>query len=460
MNMKKEVLLLIFIISVVSVMAVEQELPENWLNSTAQIGDYPQIEVTYVNYEPFPVEPGEYFDVWLRVKNLGNKEADGVEVEISNKAPFSAQDNRKVIGKLGSLKEALIKFENVLVSEDAPEGDNILEVLSTAGGGYINEYKVNELNIRVQSASPILDISIESEPEMIPQGGQASINLNLKNTAKSLLKDITVILNLPDELVSVNSVAEKKIDKIKAGFSKSVDFSILAMANADAKAYKVGVNVTYYDEAGTKYSKDNYIGLLVGSEPEFAIYVGDNEILQRGQAGNIMFDVYNIGPSDIKFVNLELIPTKDYDVISNPKLYLGNIDSDDYESGEYKVYTNGCFACKDEIEFKLSLEYRDSYNNPQEEIIYVPLKLYSGKEIKLFGLKKVSGSWNGIIYLLIIIFIYLAYKGFRKEKDLPKALKYAALRMLTYLMNFLRKLRWRHIKRLPRKIKLFLNSLR
>ncbi len=458
--MKKGAFLLIFLVCMISVMAIEQDTTSSWLNRTSSVGNYPQIDVVSLKYEPYPVEPGQYFTLWLKIKNLGNVKADNVEVELIEKEPFSIGENKQIIGSLGSRQEYLLKFENIKVSEDAVEGDNTLEIRSTAGGGYSNEFKIKKIDIRIQSVSPVLDISVKSEPEMIPQGGTANITLTLKNTAKSLLKDITVKLNLPDELVPVNSVAEKKIDRIKPGFEKDLSFNILALSDAAAKAYKVGMNITYYDEIGNVYDKDNVMGLLVGSSPEFAIYVGDNEILKRGEVGNIFFDVYNIGPSDIKFVNIELIPTKNYDVVSVPKLYLGNIDSDDYESGEFKVYVNRCFMCENEIKFKVFLEYSDSYNNQKQEIIYVPLKLYSGKEIKAFGLRKVGNGYSPIIYLIVIIFIYLAYKGYRKEKELPKALKYAALRMLTYVVKFVRKLRWRYIKRVPRKLKHFFRSLR
>ncbi len=458
--MKKEVLLLIFFICIISVFAIEQDTTGSWLNRTYSVGNYPQIDVVSLKYEPYPVEPGQYFTLWLKIKNLGNVDAANVEVEVVEKEPFSIGENIQTIGSLPSRQEYLLKFENIKVSEDAVEGDNVLEIKSTAGGGYSNEYKHDKIKIRIQSVSPVLDISVKSDPEMVPQGGTAKITLTLKNTAKSLLKDITVKLNLPDELVSVNSVAEKKIDRIKSGSEKDLEFSVLAMADASAKAYKVGMNITYYDEIGNRYSKMNDMGLLVGSNPEFAIYVGDNEILKRGEVGEISFDVYNIGPSDIKFVNIELIPTKEYDVVSVPKLYLGNIDSDDYESGEFKVYAGSCFMCENEIKFKIYLEYRDSYNNEKQEIVYVPLKLYSGKQIKSFGLRSVGNGYSPIIYLIIIIFIYLAYKGYRKEKNLPKALKYSALKMLTYVVRFVRKLKWRYIKRVPRKLKQFFRSLR
>jgi len=458
--MKKRVFLLIFILSMFSVIAIEQELRGSWLNRTSGVADYPQIEVVYLNYEPYPVEPGQYFDIWLRVKNLANSPAANVEVEIVNKGYFSIKDNKQTVGKLDSLKEALLKFENVKVSEDAAEGDNILEIRSTAGGGYSKEYKINKLKIRVQSVTPVLDILVSSEPSMIPQGSSGNITLSLKNGAKSLLKDISVTLNLPDELVPIGSIAEKKVGRLVSGEEKQISFEILALADADAKAYKVDMNVTYYDEIGNYHSKINTMGLLVGSSPNFEVYVGDSEIYGRGEVGDMSFDVYNIGPSDIKFVIVELIPTKDYEIVSNPREYLGNIDSDDYESGEFKVYVNKCFMCENEVRFKLLIEYRDSYNNKEEEIVYVPLDLYSGKEIKAFGLRKVGNGYTPIIYLIVIIFIYLAYKGYRKEKDLAKAIKYAFLRMLTYVARFLRKLRWRYIKRVPRKIRLFFNSLR
>src|SRR3989344_5421884 len=134
--MKRIFLIIVFFFAITSVSAIEIDLPSSYLNRTADI-DIPNIDVISLKYEPFPVEPGEYFTLWLRIQNLGNDKADNALVEVVDSYPFSIQGNKVFsIGSLGSRQEYVLKIEKVKVDESAVEGDNELEVLLTAGGAY------------------------------------------------------------------------------------------------------------------------------------------------------------------------------------------------------------------------------------------------------------------------------------------------------------------------------------
>src|SRR3989338_3713608 len=63
------------------------------VNAAAQSTQKPartsQIEVTLINQEPDPAEPGNYVDARFKLDNNGSEEARNVEVEILPEYPFS-----------------------------------------------------------------------------------------------------------------------------------------------------------------------------------------------------------------------------------------------------------------------------------------------------------------------------------------------------------------------------------
>ncbi len=215
------------------------------------------------------------------------------------------------------------------------------------------------------------------------------------------------------------------------------------------------MEITYYDQLGNAYVKNNTIGLLVGAEPSFTLNLESADTFEAGSTGKTTVSVSNTGPSQLKFLTLEILPSDDYTVLSNTKSYLGNLDPDDFETSEFKIYANR----KGDIPIKVKVSYKDSYNNEKESYGEVYLKVYSSWEIRKYGLR--AGGTNiltWIIYALIIIFAYLTFKEWRKERDVGRAMKNALKRMILGAVNILSQLRWRNLKRIPRRIKLFLQQ--
>ena len=57
----------------------------------------------------------------------------------------------------------------------------------------------------------------------------------------------------------------------------------------------------------------------------------------------------NIGPSDIKFLILEIKSSDEYEILSNTKEYMGNLESDDFETSEFSIVPQECILFDDTI---------------------------------------------------------------------------------------------------------------
>ena len=150
----------------------------------------------------------------------------------------------------------------------------------------------------------------------------------------------------------------------------------------------------------------------------------------------------------------------DFVILSNSKTYIGNLEPDDFETAEFDIYMNE----QGMVPLNVNIEFRDNYNTKHSESYALELQSYSKGELKKYGLPFTKSNLNKILdsktigYLLLIIFVYLVYKNWKKERDVVKAGKKSFGMMIKGFFRLLGLLRWRYIKRIPRKIQLFLAS--
>ena len=126
------------------------------------------------------------------------------------------------------------------------------------------------------------------------------------------------------------------------------------------------------------------------------------------------FNIINKGVSDAKFLTITVLPSADYEVISPNDMYLGNLDSDDYETAQFKIKLNK-IAGKS-VNIPIRLEYADINNQRYVDDGQISLRVYSGSE-----LKQISGGngyigWIGLIILIVAGFFYYRHR----KKNLKK----------------------------------------
>jgi len=199
--------------------------------SNASVYDYDWIDITLISQSPDPVEPGDTVDVKVKVQNLGGSAVNNFKFEIMPEYPFSLYNPDDRLKELSSLTAGddygiVYKYE-IKVDEDAVEGTNKLKFRHKYGSG---SWVTLELNIDIQSPDAIILIKdVRTEPEVVSHGEKAVLNFKLKNLADSLLKDVSLDLDLSSSSLPISplhSGTEKKIKSIKAGEEKDISFEI------------------------------------------------------------------------------------------------------------------------------------------------------------------------------------------------------------------------------------------
>jgi hypothetical protein len=387
----------------------------------------PSLQVSLSKYEPYPASPGDTVKVWLLVQNIASDStkdvAKNVVVELVPEYPFSMYGDpaMKTVGLLGAKNDYLIDF-TLKVDEKALQGNNRLKVRVSDTSTNIQIGKT--LDIFVQSRDTTIAIdSVKIVPEEIVPGSDGKITITVTNKAPTSFTDLNlklflqttvagVIIDLP--FAPVDSSAEKRIYRLDSGQSADFTFDLKAYPDAVSKLYKIPFTLEYYDSLGSKKNTTDVIGVTINSPPDISIILDKTDITQNKMTGTVTLKVINKGLSDIKFLNVILKPSDNYEILStSDTTYVGNLQSDDYQSVDYTI------SLKDNIKetmIPITIQYRDANNKYYEVTQQVSLNVMDAS--KLDNAKSTGSSATMIIIILLIVAIagWIIYKRFKKNK--------------------------------------------
>lgn len=407
----KRGLLLLFVILIASI--VIADVP------SGQVTQSVNVVVSLLNQDPDPAQPGRYVDLRFRVENLGAYTAEDTTFELFTEYPFSLDPGESATRELGSIygrsigDDAATLFYKVRVDRNAIDGDNSVRIRYSVDGG--NTWILSDLfTVRIQSAYAIVGIEkVTTTPTKLEPGKKATVAITLKNLADSVMEDVTLKLDMSAAtmpFVPIDSTSEKKVKSLAPGESKDFVFDIMALGDADSQIYKLPIVISYIDAANTFYNKSDILALVVGATPDIETYVDEQSAYSAGRAIKVTVRFVNKGVTDVKFLNVMLPEDEGFEIISNPTVYIGDLDSDDYETAEFDVYVE---KTSDDVILPLKLEYTDPNNEEFMQNVELKLNLYSGDQQKRYGLNGGS-SFTGLF--IVVLMVGGGYFGYRKWK--------------------------------------------
>ncbi|MFC1697727.1 COG1361 S-layer family protein [Nanoarchaeota archaeon] len=399
--------------------------------------DISAVRVDLINQDPDPVNPGSYVDLRFQISNEGSREVNDVQVELVLPYPFSLDTNEvatRMIPVLAGYQKGdnsiIVKYK-VRVDEKAIEGENPIKIKWKQNYDWIE--RKFDVNIRTVDATVSVE-SVETMPEQISPGDRAEVNIKIKNVADSVMKDVTFKLDLAMTTLSslfsttsttasttaadsifdlipiapLDSTTEKKIQQIMPGETVNLEFNVIAYPDAESRVYKVPIQITYFDELENSYTKNDIVSLVVGAMPEIIVDLESSEIFEDDSKGNIVVKFINKGLTDIKFLIVTLEDNGDYETLSTNDVYIGNVDSDDYETAEYDIYVKS--TSKSEITIPIKYSYRNTDNLLFEESVDLSIKLFDDKTALKLGYKQPDKTMQYALILAIILIAYVIYR--------------------------------------------------
>jgi hypothetical protein len=380
------------------------------------------IDVSLSKYDPYPATPGQVVKIWLLVQNTGDIDAKNINVEIVPQAPFTSynQESTQQISILGAQKDYLIDF-NLKIDDNAAQGYNNLKIKYSIDNALGQE---KDLEVYVQTKDATLSIeSVKMNPEEISPGTDGTLTIIVKNTAPTTMTDLsmtlqlqtligTTIVDLP--FAPMDSGTERRVYSLESGKSAEFKYNLRVYPDAISKVYKIPFTLTYYDSIGNAETKTDYVGVIVNAKPDISVIVDKTEVTQQQKIGVVTLKVINKGVNDIKFLNMNLETSEQFETLSNSNnIYIGNLVSDDYQTAEYTINVK---STENKIMIPVTLQYRDANNNYYEKKFNVDLNLIDGK--KLNPQTGIAGySWLTIIIVLVIAFFVWRYFKNKKAKN-------------------------------------------
>lgn len=376
------------------------------------------LNVVLSSQNPDPVAPGNFVFVNIKLSNTDTIAANNVKITFLENEYFTIDTQDKITKELGAIpaysfdeksSSFVIAKYRLLVSEETPLGTNnaIFEVQTSTGK---TEY---ELNILVQDANLTLHVNNFSINTIGP-GETSPLTIELENKNSVNLRDIIIKLNLDEVEDKVLNIEEgsnqKSISLLQAGEKAQIKYQLIASPDATAKPYLLPITITYKDTLGNTQETEILGSIKIYSKPQLSIRVDSQEIYTKGK-GKITFAVANPGTSTIKGTRIEILDSENYQSIEGKYQYVGDLNPDDFQT----IQTEMIITNEEMNSINLKINYLDSYNTEKEEIIAVPINIYTSRELKKLGIQQEDGGSNWFLILLLIGGIIAAYYYGKKK---------------------------------------------
>lgn len=270
------------------------------------------------------------------------------------------------------------------------------------------------LIVNIISVQALIIESVTSDTSELTPGDITEIEISLKNNEDVDIEKLSInidLTNLP--FAPFDSSTEFSIDEIRENKIKNARFKLIVLNDAQPMIYKIPIKISYREEDSSELiTKTSLISLKVESKPILGVNKEDN-LLLKGEVNEIGVKVINKGLSNINFLEIEIQPSNNFQLLSPNKIYIGDLDSDDFDSVSFKIFIQENSPNK--INIPLIIKYEDSLNKEYDENVDLQVDVYERKKAIELGLIKRSYTKEIIIFVIILIVFYFLYKYIKKK---------------------------------------------
>ncbi len=203
--------------------------------------EFDGIHLIQLKYEPYPVNTGEYFEVWFEAI-LGDN--DYAKFELIEEFPFSLDSNEEAVRVYEDVanREVVMRYK-VRVDKDAVEGNNELKLKYTSNK-YSDSFVIKHFDISVDQVQTSFDAVIQ---EIADSEVSIAIANAGKNTANS------VVVRIPEqEGFKATGTDGQMVGNLDAGDYSIVSFSLIPLAQGDSQKKSLKFDVHYTDTIGER----------------------------------------------------------------------------------------------------------------------------------------------------------------------------------------------------------------
>lgn len=259
------------------------------------------------------------------------------------------------------------------------------------------------------SAITLKSVSVD---ELSP-GQEGTIRIEIENELNDDAKSLSFRLDLTNLPFNPIGNSEDSLDELNEGDDEEFIFRIKSANDISPGDYKIPYTITYSIN-NVQTTRQGAIGITVKGNADLSFSI-ETEKPIIGMQDKITLKIINKGFADARFVSVR-INLNGMTILSDKDVYIGTIDSDDFETETFNVIYKS-----QNPEFSAIIEYKDFDNKNIIKIISLPVTVYSQEKALELGLiqKNNAPVYIGIIIALIVIwFLYRTIKKSIKRKRL------------------------------------------
>ena len=306
------------------------------------------LEASFINSDPVPLQSGEDGDLTFKIRNTGDIEADNVNVRLLDNYPFEVTPDRQTNYSLGDLtpgQEYQIST-NVLVADDAPDGSNSFRIRITHGDFSVTR----NIPVEVQSEDIELNVAnLKTQPQqLMPDTDNNMMSVDIVNNGEKTAENVVLDLNLPEAFQETSSFSTRQaLGNIQPGQVKTAEFNFDISETAAEGAMSVEGALSY--SAGDSSSEvTDTVGfdLYMEGKPQFQISEVESD-LKIGSTGEVRLKVKNTGQETSSSTRIRVLDSSDqpftYDSSSK---YIGTLDPGQTGQAVFEVDTESGASVK------------------------------------------------------------------------------------------------------------------
>ncbi len=271
--------------------------------------------------------------------------------------------------------------------------------------------------VQLYLASALTIGSVTNTPNEVQPGEQFSLTVKIENNMNQNVVNAVVSLDLSEKtpFAPYLSSNAKYIDRIDKEDSEKATFNLAVFSDAVSGTYLVPVRVSYtLGNNGTIPQNESLgmVSVIINAKPKIEVSSEGNPLI-KGTEGKISLKIVNSGFGNAKFLSISVGEARGIQVTSSDKVYIGNIDSNDFDTSDFNVFVTQTSLST--ISLPVEITYTDSANNQINESKVISINAYTSQEATNLGLVKKSNATAIIISVVLVIIIFFVYRSIRKR---------------------------------------------
>ncbi len=166
---------------------------------------------------------------------------------------------------------------------------------------------------------------------------------------------------------------------------------------------------------------DLTITVKTGGEPKVNLGIEEIEEVAFNQKSKLTINIVNKGELDTKYLTVTLDETEDFIVISPQEVYVGELESDDFETATFDIY----FKSEERkpettiIEVPILVEYTDANNKEYADKQILDIRVYSQEDLYKYGLATKPTPFGAYVVIAgLLVAIFFIYRRIKKKRKL------------------------------------------